>query len=247
MDTFLFDLDGTLLPMDQDKFVEAYFKGIGQKFESFGMDPGKLIPAISKGTMAMINNDGTMSNRERFWNTVAVLIGGNLSEYEKIIYDFYENEFQMIKDVTKPASVVPECIGILKEKGYRIVLATNPLFPRIATYSRIRWAGLNPGDFEWITTYENSSYCKPNIRYYDEILNKLGMAPEQCIMVGNDVNEDMCAEIMGIDTYLITDCLINNGNRDIGRYKNGSLMDFYNYIKMLPGLSSAMAGARRSR
>ncbi len=31
MNTFLFDLDGTLLPMDQDAFMEAYFHALSLK------------------------------------------------------------------------------------------------------------------------------------------------------------------------------------------------------------------------
>jgi len=234
MDTFLFDLDGTLLPMDQDKFVDVYFNGIAKKFAALGRDYKTLISMVWEGTMAMINNDGTMLNSERFWLTVGRTIGNDISEYETVFNDFYENEFQKIKDVTKPSPLVKECVRILQEKGYRIVLATNPVFPRIATYSRIHWAGLVPEDFAWITTYENSSYCKPNVKYFEEILNKLGLIPNQCIMVGNDVTDDMSAEIIGIDTYLVTDCLINTKNKDIKRYKKGTMVDFLEYVKTLP-------------
>jgi len=236
MDTFLFDLDGTLLPMDQDKFVDIYFKGIAKKFAPYGRDPKTLISVVWEGTKAMIGNDGTMSNCERFWNTAGRLLGNNISEYEKIFNDYYENEFQMLKDVTEPVWESRECIRLLKDKGYRIVLATNPLFPRIATYSRIRWAGLNPEDFAWITTYENSSYCKPNVKYYEEILGILGLVPEQCIMVGNDVTDDMSAEIIGMDTYLVTDCLINTQNKDTDSYKKGSLNELLDFIKSLPDI-----------
>ncbi len=234
MDTFLFDLDGTLLPMDQDKFVDIYFKGLAQKFALIGNDPKILIATVWEGTKAMINNDGTMSNCERFWNTAGKILGGDIDEYEKIFNDYYENEFQMLKEVTQPNTTVKECIRVLKDKGYRIILATNPLFPKIATYSRIRWAGLKPEDFEWITTYENSSYCKPNVKYFEEILDNLSLIPEQCIMIGNDVSDDMSAEFIGMDTYLVTDCLINTQNKDIIHYKKGTLQELLDFIKGLP-------------
>lgn len=236
MDTFLFDLDGTLLPMDQDKFVEAYFKGLSQKFAPFCCNPKTLIAMVWEGTMAMINNDGTMYNCDRFWNIAARTFGNKITEYENVFNDYYENEFQMLKDVTEPSPVVRECIDILKDKGYRTILATNPVFPGIATYSRIRWAGLNPEDFLWITTYENSTYCKPNVKYYKEILDRLGLIPSRCIMVGNDVNDDMSAELIGLDTYLVTDCLINTDRKDIDRYKKGSIHDLLDFIKGLPDI-----------
>lgn len=234
MDTFLFDLDGTLLPMDQDKFIENYFNGIGLKFAPYCKDPKTLVAIVMEGTMAMINNDGTMSNSERFWFTAGKKLGEDVSQYEKIFENYYENEFQRLKEFTQPNPVVKECIRILRDKGYRTVLATNPLFPQIATYSRIRWAGLEPENFDWITTYENSSYCKPNIKYFEEILGKLGLVPDQCIMVGNDVNDDMSAENIGMDTFLVTDCLINTINKDIGHYKKGSVNELLKFINQLP-------------
>ena len=78
------------------------------------------------------------------------------------------------------------------------MLATNPLFPPTATQSRIRWAGLTPEDFEFITTYDNSSFCKPNPDYYREILGKLNLNAGECLMVGNDVGEDMIARTLGM-------------------------------------------------
>ena len=112
-----------------------------------------------------------------------------------------------------------------------MVLATNPLFPAIATHSRIRWAGLNPDDFEHITTYENSSYCKPNPDYYREILSKLNLKPEECVMVGNDTVEDMIAETLGMKVFLLTDCLINKPSADISTWPNGGFPELKAYLK----------------
>ena len=56
--TVLFDLDGTLLPMDQDTFIKAYFGGLAQKMIPYGYDGEKLIDAIWEGTKAMITNTG---------------------------------------------------------------------------------------------------------------------------------------------------------------------------------------------
>ena len=114
--------------------------------------------------------------------------------------------------------------------GYRVVLATNPIFPAIATQSRIRWTGLEPEDFEFITTYENSSYSKPNPRYYEEVLEKIGCTPAECLMVGNDVTEDGAAKKLGIDVFFLIDCLINQEGRDISGEPHGSWEDLMAYI-----------------
>lgn len=52
--TVLFDLDVTLLPMDQDVFVQNYFSRIAQKLAPLGYEPNQLIKHIWGGTIAMI-------------------------------------------------------------------------------------------------------------------------------------------------------------------------------------------------
>ena len=105
--------------------------------------------------------------------------------------------------------------------------------PAIATHSRVRWAGLDPNDFEYITTYENSYHCKPNPDYYREILDKLNLDPEECLMVGNDVSEDMVAESLGMKVFLLTDSLINRTGEDIARYPHGSFGELMTFIREL--------------
>ena len=117
--------------------------------------------------------------------------------------------------------------------GLRVALATNPIFPAVATESRIRWAGLEPEDFELRTTYENIGYCKPNPEYYREIAARLGVRPEECLMVGNDVTEDMVAESIGMQVFLLTDCLINKERKNIAKYPRGSFNQLMQFIDTL--------------
>ena len=160
-------------------------------------------------------------------------VGRDAKQDLALFEEFYRTEFQKAKDSCgfNPAAV--EAIRQIKDMGYRLILATNPLFPAIATYSRIRWAGLNPEDFELVTTYENSRFCKPNPDYYREILGKIALDCSQCLMVGNDVGEDMVAGKLGMKTFLLTDCLINKDAEDITQYPNGSFPELLHYIRSL--------------
>ena len=101
----------------------------------------------------------------------------------------------------------------------------------MATESRIRWAGLAPEEFEGYTTYENSCFCKPNLRYYEKILKDLELQPEECLMVGNDADEDMVTAQLGMEVFLLTPCLINRGGSDISCYPNGDFADLMAFIK----------------
>ncbi|MBR2432592.1 MAG: HAD family hydrolase, partial [Clostridia bacterium] len=121
----------------------------------------------------------------------------------------------------------------IKDMGYRVVLATNPVFPMAATERRIKWAGLSKDDFELVTTYENCRFCKPNLDYYRDIVSELGVSSEECLMVGNDVSEDMITERLGMKVFLLTNCLINKEEIDISVYPNGDLTALLGYVKSL--------------
>ena len=231
--TVLFDLDGTLLPMDQDVFIKKYFGLLAQKLAPHGYDPEKLIQAVWAGTKAMVMNNGKVTNKEAFWITCDAALGCEASKDADIHMDFYRNEFNQVQEVCGFEPMAAQIVRSLKDRGYRVVLATNPLFPAIATQNRIRWAGLQPEDFEYITAYENSHHCKPNPDYYREILEQLHLRPGECLMVGNDVGEDMITQQLGMKVFLLTDCLINKQNADISQYPNGGFPELAYFFNTL--------------
>ena len=228
-----FDLDGTLLPMDQDVFVKAYFHGLVGLLAPKGYDARTVGAALTQGIDAMVNNDGTKTNEQVFWDSFAALLGDGVRNEEAALDEFYRTEFQKISALCGYAEEAKQILDMLKAKGITTVLATNPLFPKIATESRMRWVGLSPEDFEIYTTYENSRFCKPNLEYYKWLLERIGLSAEECLMVGNDVVDDMVAESLGMKVFLLTDCLINKTDRAVCEFKNGSFDDLKNYIEEL--------------
>ncbi len=228
---FLFDLDGTLLPMDLPKFIELYLQAFCQKFaHRLQLDPKLLVKGIWEGAAAMGKNDGECLNREVFWRALNNVCGKDLRSYEAAFDEFYRNEFAAAKAACGTNPYVAKTVALLKSRGCRLIVATNPIFPKAATYSRIKWAGLDPNDFDYITVYDNCSSSKPNLNYYHEICYFCGIKPEESMMVGNDVDEDMCAAKLGLDVFLVTDCLINRRDKDISRYPHGSFEAFYHWV-----------------
>lgn len=229
--TILFDLDATLLPMDQVAFVKEYFKHLAQRLQPLGYDAQKLIDAIWSGTEAMVKNDGSRLNEDAFWSKFAEVFGEERLADKPVFDDFYENEFEKarVRCWVNPAAA--ETVRALKAQGFRVALATNPIFPPVATERRISWTGLEPSDFELITTYDNSHFCKPNPAYFAEVASMLGVDPAECLMVGNDVTEDMVARELGMSVFLITDCIINRENKDISVYPHGSFPDLLKFVE----------------
>jgi len=225
-----FDLDGTLLNLDTDELVSKYFKTLNEFFIKNGYDSKKVVAGIQSGIYAMIKNDGSISNEEALTNAFMQAYPCDLDEFKTLMGRYYFEEFDKIKSIITFKKETNLMIKKLKDNGYKLILATNPLFPKIATYKRTLWAGLSPEDFEIITTYEKEYFAKPNIKYYESILNRINVNPQDCIMVGNDAEEDMCAEKVGLDVFLITTNLLNRKNKDISNYKQGTLKDFENFI-----------------
>lgn len=228
--TILFDLDGTLLPMDQEKFTKAYFGLLAKKLAPRGYEPDSLVKGIWRGTAAMVKNDGSRLNEEAFWDCFEEIFGEKVRADKPYFDEFYRAEFQQAQSACGFSKEAAALVNRLKQEGYRLALATNPIFPAVATESRVRWAGLSPEDFALYTTYENSTYCKPNLSYYRELLQKLEANPRECLMVGNDMEEDMVAGELGMETFLLTDCLINRENKllpeNCGSWKElGEILD----------------------
>ena len=229
----LFDLDATLLPMDQNEFIEEYFKSLSAKMAKYGYEQKKLVEAIWSGVKTMVLSTGEKTNEQSFWDAFKTVFGDKSLDDIEIHKNYYESDFDGLKSVCGYSPESNKLIKHLKEKGLIVALATNPVFPRIATEKRIDWAGLDKTDFELVTTFENSHYCKPNINYYKEILEKLNLKPDECIMVGNDALEDMVAEKLGIKVFLLTDNLLNSKNLDISKYPQGSFNELYTYLNKL--------------
>lgn len=230
--TVLFDLDGTLLPMELEAFTNAYFGLLAKKAAPYGYDPETLVAAVWKGTKAMVKNDGAMKNCDRFWQTFAEVLGEEVLKLRPVFDGFYANEFHGVKVATGDNPLARRAVDGLKARGYDVILATNPLFPAVGIKTRLSWIGLVPEDFLEVTSYEDYSYCKPNPAYFGEILEKTGKRPKECLMVGNDTAEDLSALELGLDVYLVTDCLINNDGRDISGIKQGSFAGFLNFAEL---------------
>ncbi|WP_066637800.1 HAD family hydrolase [Desulfolucanica intricata] len=229
----LFDLDGTLLPMDLDEFVRHYFSLLTEKL-AYLINPELMYQSILTATKAMIQStEPDKSNETVFFDTFLPLVKLSEDTLRPAFDQFYQNEFKKLRKYTTTHTIVKDILEHLTNKGYRLALATNPLFPAPAVTERMKWAGIADYPWELITSYENSHFCKPNPNYYQEILNKLKLEPEECLMVGNDTGEDLSAAQLGIKTYLITDHLIDRGNSQWKENYRGTIKDFADFVKVL--------------
>ncbi len=231
--TLLFDLDGTLLPMNMDYFVAQYMQKLASRFLPI-LEPKQFIACLWQATNAMITNtEPGCDNETAFWDCFTRLVPQPRTDLESLFDDFYSTEFKNLAYSTQPSPLAPQILDLAKQQGLKLVLATNPIFPAIATWERMRWAGIEDHTWELVTTYENSRFCKPNLNYYRDILDHLHLTPGECLMIGNDMQDDMVAAELGLATGLILDGLIDRGSPQYTPAFKGRLSDLKDYILKL--------------
>ena len=223
----MFDLDGTLLPINEKDFIKSYFSLLYKKVEHLGYQKEELMKMIWMGITKMINNDGKEYNEKIFWDFFKQIYGDRVIKDKEVFDDFYLNEFKLLKEVCNENVYARKIVDYCNENFDYVILATNPFFPRNATLTRMEFVGLNENDFDYISTYENSKYCKPNSSYYKELLEKFNLRSDEVIMIGNNVKEDYyAASSIGIKTYLVGDYIINDDNLDSPKiYKMEDVID----------------------
>ncbi|MBN2356219.1 HAD family hydrolase, partial [candidate division KSB1 bacterium] len=101
-DAILFDLDGTLLGLDNDGFVKVYFQALAPKLAPVFGDADFTQPIIF-ATDAMYRADGSMNSlREVFIQAFNRNSPVAFERVEPIFIDFYQNEFEQVRAISRP-------------------------------------------------------------------------------------------------------------------------------------------------
>lgn len=220
----LFDLDGTLLPIDTDQFLQEYLQLLS-RFTAPYMEPEAFVAHLMAATFEMINDKDPEKTNEQVFMEKFFALTGLVPEVMMPVFDrFYATEFCRLKKICPANPVVPELIEAARKLG-KVVIATNPVFPLPAIQERLRWIGIADVPFDLITSYEIMHFCKPHLEYYQEIVELIGVNPADCLMVGNDVDEDLIARELGMKTFLVENYLINRTGRDFTTDYRGTLED----------------------
>ncbi|MGI6358901.1 MAG: HAD family hydrolase [Bacillota bacterium] len=228
----LFDLDGTLLPMDTDYFLDQYLRLISAKFAHL-VPPKLMVKQIMASSYATIGNaESGRTNEEKFMADFLPKIGREAAEMQPLFDRFYVEHFPALVEHVHPSPLARELVQAALDQGYRIVLATNPIFPLKAVEHRLAWAGVADLPWEYISCLETSHFCKPNPAYFAEVLEQIGAEASDCIHFGNDLDEDMAACKIGIPVVIVEDYLINRHQRSFqGCLYHGSLAETAKWLR----------------
>ncbi|MBQ1217791.1 MAG: hypothetical protein IIX85_07505 [Clostridia bacterium] len=142
--TVLFDLDGTLLPMEGKAFGKLYFGTLTQTLAARGYDPKQLLDAILQGVNVMVKNTSEKTNEQVFWDRFGEIFGENARKDEPYFEEYYHKNFIQTKQACGYDPEAAKTVAWLKERGLRVALATNPIFPCRGNEATDRMGGALP-------------------------------------------------------------------------------------------------------
>jgi len=218
----LFDLDGTLLDVELREFLGRYFHALDTTLSPHfpGID---LVPAVLAATEMMQRSHHGRTNQRTFVDAFRERTGVDLERHWPLFDDFYRDVFPTLGNGYGPVAGAKEAIAAARELGWKVAIATQPIFPRAAITHRLAWAGLDAADFDLVTTYEFMNACKPDPVYFHQVCDGIGCRPADCVMVGDDPTTDMGAAGIGISTFFV-------GHGDSPSPRSGTMLDVPGFL-----------------
>lgn len=206
MQAILFDLDGTLLDLDLRAFLDRYFEALelaSRPLSARFADPGFFMRALQESVGMMMRPHDGETNRDAFFRHLKERTEVDLADEWPVYERFYAEVFPTLGGAASQAPGARRAVTVARDLGLGVAIATNPIFPRIAVEHRLSWAGLHDLELDVITSYEDMLACKPHPEYFLQTAAMLGVAPVDCLMVGDDRVLDMAAADVGMRTYYV--------------------------------------------
>jgi FMN phosphatase YigB (HAD superfamily) len=228
----LLDLDDTLLINDMETFSPPYFRALLAKVQGV-CRPGTFVEALNSGIRAMVANDGRgPTNAEVFDREFYPRVGCPRDDIEPLLNDFYRHDFEDLAYLTAPDPAARELVSLLRERGIKIAIATQPIFPLSAIHTRLRWANVSAEEFgfDLITSYEVMAACKPRRAFFESVLRQIGCRASESLMVGDSIEMDMPAGRMGLRTFWV-DRNHSRPSEQVVCDAHGSLYDLITLLK----------------
>jgi FMN phosphatase YigB (HAD superfamily) len=249
----LIDLDDTLISNPDRPFARGFMATAVPYFsQALGIDasqtPGVLIHMIQQLAEKRWPN---RSNAEVAVETLLPHTRCPRSFVAETLHSFYTHAFPALSSLVRPAKGAAEVLAAATNTGLKVVIATNPIYPREAIIARMHWAGLAvPADLAFITDADTMHFAKPDPAYYIEIVARLGIEPDEALMIGdNPLNDIEAARQAGLATAHLGSDLADLpemaamlGSRAWGKYDNAPPISPGMVIQEMRGNLGALRG-----
>lgn len=219
----LFNLEGTLVDVDTTDFMRNYLGILAPRFAHL-LSPDKFSKQFVKSLeTSQNNNNPEQTNKQKLGDDFSKAIGQSLTVLCPIFEEFYESDFPTLRCLVQP---IPQGVKVVEyaiQQGFLTAVATNPILPIGAMREYIHWAGLKPESFKVIPALEDFHFFKPQLEFFQEVAERLGVKPNNCLVVSGQTQDIICQDI-GMKFFLIS-----QGANDQADYV-GNLDDLYRLI-----------------
>lgn len=201
----LLDLDNTLLGNDDHVFALEYLRLAEEFFGTRWRITGfsQVILRYIRG-VSLPRDDMRISNTEYAVRIIEDATSMTSEEIKAGFEAFYREAYPALQACTQYIEAARTLLDSLWDYGYSVVIATNPIYPAEAIRQRLAWAGL-PDDlsaYAFVTHGDTMRFAKPNPAYYAEILARVKIEPDEAVMIGDSLDNDIIpANTIGIHTY----------------------------------------------
>ncbi len=200
----LLDLDGTLLDLDGDWFLEEYLAALSEWMAPV-VDPGRFAEALwSAAIPVMVDRAGHpgRSNRDVLWQALSDTLQVDPAVLQERFGVFVDGDLTQIAPGGAAREGAHELVAAGRAGGFKLAVATMPIYPRRVVDERLRRANLQDVPWDLVATDAMES-VKPHPAYYQELADRLGVSPPECLMVGDDYFRDIAARRVGMATAYV--------------------------------------------
>ena len=229
----IFDLDGTLID-SVNIFNEIYatlVKNLSGKIVSASQIQNDWDEYIHVNSSRDSLSDGfIVFLNEKYNDGKTIDIEEQRKQYNDITYDYIVNKVGY-KDFAK------ETIDLLREKGYKLVLATitSKFTLDIYNYQSKLLGGLY-GNFDLVLSHDDVKEKKPNPEVYLTAVERIGVPKDKCLVVEDSLEGVKAATSAGIEVVNVVDeNMFETQSQidEISTYKMNNLKEFYDLVAIL--------------
>jgi FMN phosphatase YigB (HAD superfamily) len=201
LEAVLFDLDGTLLDLDGEAFLDAYVDHLAAVWGED--DPATFRQVLMASALAIFRPHPGATNGEVLRAQLAAHLRLPRSEVERRLELADRLAPARLRLSYRPRREAARSVRFCLRLGLRVVVATTPIYSPEVVSLRLRWARLERVPWALVTHADNMHTCKPQPEYFTEIAERLGLPPAACLVVGDDPLQDGPAAQAGMQTFIL--------------------------------------------
>jgi len=191
----LFDLEGTLINVDTTDFMRNYLGILAPRFANL-LSPDKFSKQLLR-SMETSQSDikPGQTNMQTFYDDFSKATGQSFQTLRPIFEEFYESDFPALRCLVQ---AIPQGVKVVEyaiQQGFLTAVASNPVLTLSAMREHVRWAGLTPEHFKVIPALDNFHHFKPQLGFFRELAESLGVEPACCLLVSGQIQDIICREL----------------------------------------------------